>query len=226
MSLSAPDIRAARIGAEGVPVVIVDGFAPDCAALRVAASAASFGPAAAHYPGIRAPLPAEYLASVRGAIATIFAEAFGLARSARVLDASFSMVTRPAAKLSLGQRIPHVDAHDPGRIAMVHFLCDADQGGTAFFRHRATGFETIGHDRSAHYWAVLSHELRSELSAPAYIRDTTALFERTALIEPRANRALFYPSMLLHSGAIAADATLSADPAVGRLTITAFFDAD
>lgn len=224
--MSASEIRAARIGAEGVPVVIVDRFAPDYAALRAAATAASFGPAAAHYPGIRAPLPADYLANVRATIAAIFAEVFGFARSARVLDASFAMVTRPAAKLSLEQRIPHVDAHDPRRVAMVHFLGDADQGGTAFFRHRATGFESIGHDQSAHYLAVLSHELRSEPPAPAYIRDTTALFERTALIEPRPNRALFYPSALLHSGAIASDATLSADPAVGRLTITAFFEAD
>lgn len=224
--MPAPDIRAVRIGTEGVPVVIVDGFAPDCAALQDAATAASFERASAHYPGIRAPLPADYLASVRATIAAIFAEAFGLVRSARVLDASFSMITLPAGKLSLEQRIPHVDAHDPGRVAMVHFLGDADQGGTAFFRHRATGFETIGHDRSTHYLAVLSQQLRSDPPASAYIRDTTALFERTALVAPRANRALFYPSALLHSGAIADDATLSADPAAGRLTITAFFDAD
>jgi len=215
-----------RIGEEAVPVVIIDGFAPDPAMLCAAAAAACFGPAAAHYPGVRAPLPAAYLPSVRATIATIVAEAFGFTRSARLLDASFSIVTRPPAALSIEQRIPHVDAHDARRIAMVHFLGRPDQGGTAFFRHRATGFETIGHDRSDGYRALLAAELRTRPPPQAYVCDTTPLFERTALIEPRANRALFYPSALLHSGAIAPDASLSADPAIGRLTITAFFDAE
>jgi len=55
-----------------------------------------------------------------------------------------------------------------------------------------------------------------------YIADDTALFERTALVDAAYNRALLYRSYVLHSGAIARDAVLSADPAAGRLTITAF----
>lgn len=223
--MPALDIRAVRIGEEAVPVVIVDGFAPDPAALRAAAIASRFEPAAAHYPGIRAPLPDEYLPSVRGTIATIFAQLFSMARSAHVLDASFSIVTHPPAELTLEQRLPHIDSFEPGRIAMVHFLGDEDQGGTAFFRHRVTGFETIDRERSERYRTILSDEVRAHPPARGYIRDTTPLFERIALIEPRANRALFYPSALLHSGAIAPDAALSADRARGRLTITAFFDA-
>lgn len=215
-----------RIGTEAVPVVIVDGFSSDPAALVAAACAARFEPAAAHYPGIRAPLPPGYFASVGTTIAAIFGEAFGFVRSARIIDASFAMVTRAPASLSLEQRVPHIDAHDPGRIAMVHFLGESDQGGTAFFRHRATGFETIDHDRSDRYLALLSAELRTQPPPFAYVRDTTPLFERTALIKPRVNRALFYPSALLHSGAIAPDAPLAADPATGRLTITAFFNAE
>ena len=60
---------------------------------------------------------------------------------------------------------------------------------------------------------------------PAYIRDSTTLFERTTVVEPRYNRALIYRSALLHSGAIGPDAVLSADPAAGRLTVTAFLAA-
>ena len=56
-----------------------------------------------------------------------------------------------------------------------------------------------------------------------YIAEDNALFERTALIDARFNRALLYRSNVLHSGAIAADAVLSPDPALGRLTVTAFF---
>ena len=51
-----------------------------------------------------------------------------------------------------------------------------------------------------------------------YIRGDTALFERTASVAARFNRAIFYRSNLLHSGDIAADAGLSPDPRRGRLT--------
>ena len=60
------------------------------------------------------------------------------------------------------------------------------------------------------------------LPPASYITGDTALFERTMTAEARYNRALLYPSYLLHSGAIAPDATLSPDPAIGRLTVTAF----
>lgn len=55
-----------------------------------------------------------------------------------------------------------------------------------------------------------------------YIAGDTPYFERIALGQARYNRALLYPSFLLHSGAIAPDAVLSPDPALGRLTVTAF----
>ncbi|WP_260583889.1 DUF6445 family protein [Sphingopyxis sp. PET50] len=48
------------------------------------------------------------------------------------------------------------------------------------------------------------------------------MFACTHIAEARYNRALLYPSALLHSGAIGADAPLSPDPRVGRLTVTAF----
>ncbi|MEE2917018.1 MAG: DUF6445 family protein, partial [Pseudomonadota bacterium] len=57
---------------------------------------------------------------------------------------------------------------------------------------------------------------------PAYIADSTPLFERTALVAAQPNRAVIYRSSLLHSGAIAPGAALGDDPARGRLTVTAF----
>jgi hypothetical protein len=136
------------------------------------------------------------------------------------------MVTMPPDRLTIEQRLPHVDATSPGRIALIHYLSADDSDGTAFFRHRATGFETITAAREASYYSRLTAELHDTWAPPfAYMRDSTPLFERTTLIDARCNRALIYRSSLLHSGAISPDAALSPEPANGRLTVTAFLDA-
>lgn len=218
-----PDIVARRIGAEGQPIAIVDGFHPDPDSLRAAALAAVFEPGRHHYPGIRAALPGDYFARVRAALAPVLREVLGAANGVELLDASFSIVTTPPDELAVEQRLPHVDAVRPGRIALVHYLSEGE--GTAFFRHRATGFETIDAARSPGYLATLSAELRADPPAAAYPFGDTALFERIAHVEARANRAVIYRSALLHSGAISPDAVLDADPATGRLTITAFLAA-
>lgn len=221
-----PDISARRIGREEQPIAIIDGFHPDPGALRAAAAAATFEPGHRHYPGIRAPLPPDYFARTNAAMATVLREVFGHGESATLIDASFSIVTTPPADLTLPQRLPHVDAVDGSRIALVHYLDPAGGDGTAFYRHRATGFERIDAARSASYFARLEQELRAHGAPPsAYIRDDTPLFERTGLVEARYNRAVIYRSVMLHSGAIAPDAVLTDDPARGRLTVTAFLSA-
>jgi len=210
------------IGREREPVVVIDDFAADPDALRAAAAARAFGPAAQHYPGLRAPLPDDYLPTQLRGIATVFVEAFGNAAPVAVIDASYAIVTTPPADLSVGQRLPHCDAHARNRIALVHYLSD-DRDGTAFFRHRSTGFETVDERRAAIYTDQLAAELRHGEPPPAaYVASDMPLFERTWLAEARYNRALLYRSCLLHSGAIAPNAPLSPDPLTGRLTITGF----
>jgi len=220
-----PEIVARRIGAEGQPIAIVDGFHPEPDALLGAAMTARFEPGRHHYPGIRAPLPADYFAQVRPALLPVLHEVFGLGAGVELLDASFSIVTLPPAELAVAQRLPHVDAVQPGRIALVHYLSPDGGDGTAFFRHRATGFETIDAARSPAYLARLNTELRDQPPPAAYPFGDTALFERIAEVEARYNRAVIYRSTLLHSGAIAPDAPLDADPGTGRLTVTAFLSA-
>lgn len=223
--MTRPDISARLIGRERQPLVIVDGFAPDPDALRVAAAGSRFEPAHHLYPGVRAATAPDYWRAAQGVVATVLHDVFGCRDRVRLLDMSFSMVTTPPEALSTEQRVPHVDATEPGRIALVHYLSPEAGDGTAFFRHRATGFETITREREALYYARLAAELRESAPPPAYIHESTQLFDRIALAESRYNRAIFYRSSLLHSGAIAPDAALSADPETGRLTVTAFLDA-
>jgi len=219
--VSRPDIAARRIGAERQPIAIVDNFHPDPDALRAAALVARFEPGRNHYPGVRAALPSSYFAQVRPALLPVLREVFGQPRGVELLDASFSIVTTPPDQLTAQQRLPHVDAVQPRRIALVHYLTPEGGDGTAFFRHRATGFETIDAVRSTPYLAALNAELSTEPAA-AYPYGETTLFDRIAHIEAQYNRAVIYRSAQLHSGAIAPDAPLDADPAKGRLTATAF----
>jgi hypothetical protein len=218
-----PAIAARRIGVEGQPVAIIDGFHPDPDALRTHAGTQAFEPGRNNYPGIRATLPPDYFAQVRAALVTTMSGVFDHAGRIDLIDASYSIVTTPPDRLTLPQRLPHMDAVDLGRIALVHYLTPDDGDGTAFFRHRATGFETIDAARAPVYLDRLNRELRDADAPPAgYINDSTALFERISHVEARYNRAVVYRSALLHSGAIAPDARLSDDPSRGRLTVTAF----
>lgn len=212
-----------RIGGEAQPIVVLDDFAPDPDALREAAAVAGFASAGEHYPGIRARLPDAYLSLQLPVIAAAIGRAFGRVRRVRIVDASFSIVTCPADALSLAQRLPHVDAYGADRIALVHYLSPGNGDGTAFFRHRSTGFETIDDARAPDYTLRLKDELAAAGEPHGYIAGDTPLFTRTALIDARYNRALVYRSYMLHSGAIQSDAALTPDPREGRLTVTGFF---
>jgi len=217
------EVVARRIGTEQLPVVVIDDFHSDPDSLRAHAAIAAFEPAHRHYPGIRAALPSDYFARVRATLAPVLREVFDY-QGTELIDASFSIVTTPPAMLSIPQRLPHVDSLELGRVALVHFLAIDEGDGTAFYRHRATGFESVGQARSGAYYAQLNTELRQGgAPAPAYICDSDPQFERLHHVEARYNRALIYPSAMLHSGVIAPGATLEADPSRGRLTVTAFF---
>lgn len=217
-------VSASHVGQEREPLAVIENFAGDPDGLRAAAAIAPFAAAGQHYPGIRAPLPPGYLAAQLPLIAKIVTREFGRCRRVHVVDASFSMVTRPADAIEVRQRLPHVDAYGRERIALVHYLALDDGDGTAFFRHRSTGFETVDHARAPIYFSCLEQELRGAGEPPAgYIAGDTSLFERTALVAARFNRAVLYRSYVLHSGAISPEAALSADPLSGRLTVTGFF---
>ncbi|MDB5707797.1 MAG: hypothetical protein JWN66_4913 [Sphingomonas bacterium] len=158
--MSRPDIIVHHLGREKQPLVVIDNFAPDPDALRAAAIAARFGPALHYYPGIRAPLPADYIPEQQPVIAAVLAEVFGQPGPIQFIDASFSMVTAEPMALSVNQRLPHCDAFAVERIALIHYLSPEGGDGTAFFRHRSTGFETVDEARKPIYFDQLGAEIR------------------------------------------------------------------
>lgn len=224
--MTLPRVTVHCVGRQGEPVAVIENFSGDPEALRAAAQTQNFGRAGNHYPGLRAPVPATYLTEQRALLGTVLREVFDVAATVKVLDVGFALVTTPPAALSLEQRLPHVDALEPGRLALVHYLVPGGDDGTAFFRHRSTGFETLDAARSTAYFARLADDLRWHGSPPpAYPDGDTPVFERIAHFDGAYNRALVYRGSLLHSGAISARHALAADPATGRLTVTGFFAA-
>ncbi|OQW60439.1 MAG: hypothetical protein A4S17_00670 [Proteobacteria bacterium HN_bin10] len=224
--MTSPSVSVASVGQERETVVVIDDFAPDPHSLRQQAAKAAFARDELHYPGVKSPAPAHYFEAVQPIIASVMRELFGFRQGASVLRATYSLVTTPPDLLSVEQRLPHVDALEPGRMAILHYLALDDDDGTSFYRHRSTQFETLTAERSGAYFDSLNADLAEHGPPPAaYINGDSAIFERTAHFEGRFNRALIYRGRLLHSGAIRADRELFSDPAIGRLTVTSFLSA-
>lgn len=217
-------ITVTRHGTEAQPVVVFDDFA-DAEALRDDAGFLSFAPIGEHYPGVRAPVAPAMLRPMLARIAPVAAEVFGIARL-DVVDAFYSLVTTPPARLAPIQRLPHFDEVSPHRLALLHYLAPNESSGTAFFRQRSTGFESVDAARLPAYRAALDADLtRHGLPGPAYIAGDTPVFEQLAVHQGRFNRAILYRSNTLHCASIPPDMALSDDPLTGRLTVNTFLDA-
>lgn len=184
-----------------------------------AAFAPAYGPAGG-YPGVRAPAPLDYVETLARTLFPQIVGAFDLppVKLARA-ECNFSMVTQHPETLALSQREPHVDTVDPLQFAILHYLCDPEQGGTGFYRHRATGYETLTEDRIGPYRAARANE------APApsgYPTRESAAFESIGTIDAAFDQIVIYRSRLFHSGLIGNPAHLSSDPRSGRLTANIF----
>jgi hypothetical protein len=228
---AAPRVEVLRIGTERNLVLVVDGllegapalvdFAADTAVLAPVRSAANF------YPGVRAPAPGAYVQALVRALRPHLAEVFGAPVDGRAgVTSALSMATLPAVQANLAQRLPHIDTTEPSQLAILHYLCGPEHGGTAFYRHRATGFESVGPDRGQAYFADLRGQIEAvadaEASGGGYIAGATGLFEQVAAVTPVFNRIIVYASNLLHAGVLP-DRPLSHDPRIGRLTANTFF---
>ncbi len=212
-------------GAEAEPVVIIDDFALTPERLIEDAGCLTLRPMGEHYPGQRASVPPALLAPLLRALAPLITAHFGAA-SAAVEDAFYSVVTTAPADLQPIQRLPHFDGVETERLALLHFLSRDDSSGTAFYRHRGTGFETITAARLPAYRTALAADIaRHGLPAAGYIAGDTPIFERIARHQGRFNRAILYRGNTLHCADIPPGLALPADPASGRFTVNSFLRA-
>jgi hypothetical protein len=224
-----PELALSRelIGTEREPVLVIEGvLANPRSLIDYAAGEVAFAPAwtaTGGYPGVRAPAPLNYVNQLVRGLDPLLRQAFALeaVKLARA-ECSLSIVTLPPERLTQQQQVPHVDTADPLQFAVLHYLCGPEHGGTAFYRHRATGFETLTPERMEIYDRQRSAELQEGIARPDYIRGDDDHFVQHARFESRLDRVIVYRSRTLHSGQIGADAALSNDPRLGRLTANIF----
>lgn len=219
--------RVVHIGNEQSPLLVVDHFLRDPQLLidHAAEHGAFSSVTDTKYPGVRAPLPHIYSLAVRAFLGALIADTFGLGTSP--LDgelAFYSLVTTRPEQLQLRQRMPHFDSAYDRQLAVLHYLSPQEQGGTSFYRHRATGYETIRTHRIIGFTAALETELAAHAPLPArYIDGDTDSFQRFATVDGTFNRLVIYRSVNLHSPDIPADFRFDSDPRSGRLTVNLFF---
>jgi hypothetical protein len=223
MNLPQANVTVQAIGREREPLVIIDNFTGQPERLRAMGEAARYEAPGADYPGLRAPADPSYLDLRRELMMQIVSRVFGITRGIHCEICAFSIVSLPETELKSSQRIPHHDHSDAGRIAIMHYLDGPDSGGTAFYRHRRTGFEAITPDREAAYFAALEEDRREYGEPPAaYPAGESERFEQIGAVEARVDRLALYRGRQLHSGIIPDPAALSDDPRQGRLTVNMF----
>ncbi|CAN5472919.1 hypothetical protein BH10PSE4_BH10PSE4_26440 [soil metagenome] len=218
-------VQLRQVGGERQPLLVVDNVLQDPDAMIDAARAAEFyTPEHTHYPGLNAPLPEAYYRTVVTALRGPIEAAFGLPQAASLsYFGFFALATTGLADADPIQKIPHHDAPDPGRLAMVHYLCRGNFGGTGFFRHEATGFETVDARRNAAYVAAAQAEL--DAGEPvAFPSGEMAHYAMIGEAEKVFNRLIVYRGHALHAALLDPEPG-SADPALGRLTANGFFAA-
>ncbi|MDP5032785.1 MAG: DUF6445 family protein [Paraglaciecola sp.] len=218
-------VTTINVGEEQNPLFIIDNWLLNADLLLETASQASAPiPTKQHfYPGQQFLAPTPYSAFVCDFLQRKILPLLADSQALQFKDAQsiFSWVSVRATDLLPIQRIPHIDTHKSTQWAVVHYLCGEQSGGTGFFRHRASGFESINVDRQKRYTRVLEDEAQT-LGVPAaqYLQGSTRQFELIYQVPAQLNRAIIYPSNLLHSGLI--KRWISEDGQLSRLTVNSF----
>lgn len=218
------NVRVEEIGTERTKIVHITDFFTHPEAVVAAACEHSFARINPHYPGVRAPVEDALLQALCETVSAHRSPGSEHPERAWNGAAWYSIVNCPPERLTPIQRLPHFDGFDEAQVAVMIYLNRTEHGGTAFFRHRSTGFERVTEARYAEYKQGLERDVaRSGLPPAQYITDGAPHFEKIGESDATYNSLIIYPGTLLHSGVIKNDQPLETDPARSRLTINGFF---
>lgn len=219
-------IQKRKIGTEQAPLLIIDNFVKRPDELIKRAASKNFAPIGRFFPGIRAKAPLSYQRSVISQLRETLLDFFELdGTSMRFSMCHYSIVTTLPEKLVMEQRIPHLDSMNRSGLASIHYLFRKECGGTAFYRHRKTGFEYVDESRHEMYFKSLETEVNGpDRPGPGYINGDTPLFEQIERQDGIFNRILIYRRNSLHSGCIDKSFVPDPSPMTGRLSINSFID--
>jgi hypothetical protein len=221
------------MGHEKNKVLCFDNFLANPAQLIDHARQSKFSPYPAAvqrkgYPGVRTAAPADLGSELRGRIVDIIKNDFDIPVGSSItpLQDALCLMTVPEIELGPLQRVPHFDASNPHFFAALLYLCGEEHGGTGFYRHNSTGYESITPERCDRYLDSSYEELNSKKPDKQYFSESNDFYTRTGFIPARFNRLVVYRGCVLHSANILSGISLNPDPVVGRLTANIFFTFD
>ena len=222
MSEDAKSWRVEHFGAEREPVIVIDGFSGCIGKIEAMGRQARYAPVPG-YPGVRSAFDPAYFALGGELLGELFAEHFGLVKRFQAESCALSMVSLAPEALTQQQRRPHYDGTQPNLLATVHYTQGPETGGTAFYRHRRTGFETVTPERAEEYEAAVREDEREYGPLPpAYYHGDSERYEMIGEVEARPDRLIAYRGRRLHSGHIPTAPEPATLHAGGRLTVNAF----
>jgi len=226
-----PDAKVewVRIGRRDIRLSLIDDVLQDPKSVAALGFEQSYSADRSNlYPGFRAVVPEGFSTAFRGWLTPILRRTGVLdARQTIEQDQSFFSVVATASEDLLPlQRIPHYDSTDPNLFAAVIYLCDTRFSGTAFYRHRRTGYEEITAENVRNYQLALNSDMRLH-GAPKkeYMAGDNLLFEMIFANELKFNSAIIYPGRLLHAARIGKQFRPPQNKDEWRLTITALLHA-
>lgn len=223
-------IKSFTVGNEQQKIIIVDNLLQQPQAMiDFAVSKNEFEKYKGHcnfYPGIRVPAPADYSAALTPAIHSILIkeyEGIDLDWKMNKAECSLSLITVKPEDLRTVQSTPHFDSANTFQFAILVYLCGEEHGGTAFYRHNATNYETITHENRKHFEEVYFKELKEKPIQKGYFTESNENFSKIGMVSAKFNRMVIYRSCLLHSPHINPTQSVDPNPRTGRLTINSFF---
>lgn len=217
-----------NIGKEKTPLLVIDDFANMPSDLISFAGDGSLFKADErnYYPGKRLVAPKIYAEELCQKYQAIIKSTFGLSNMSNVEPVMSALAVSDLVpeRLRPMQMLPHFDTTLSNQIAVVHYLCGPEHGGTSFYQHRTSGFESVTEQRLMSYSTLLKKEaIGNQIhKSPCYINGSNTMFEQVYSVPAKMNRAIIYPSNLLHSGNINSLLGLSSKPINGRLTVGSF----
>lgn len=215
-------VNVLHVGAQQTPIICIDDFLISLDFLKgyAAETAHFYQEPKSSYPGIRAALPQEFLDAVTSLIAQPIRKVFRIPNKYQeyIARSDYSLVTSPPETLRPAQKIPHADSGRIGDFAILLYINDGGFGGTSFYRHRATGIELLTDHHEKNYWSAVNNFLcEYDNSNVGFIKGDDAHYEKIGTIDYKPNRLIIYPTALLHSGDLTAQA-IDDNPKTGRLT--------
>jgi hypothetical protein len=211
-------------------IIVIDGLLRNPLTLIDFAAQNSFKPAPGKvagkgYPGIQLVPPTAYSQTITEFIKPLIQKEFGVAETLemRKSECAISLMTLKPEELNPAQSVPHFDTSNINQFAIILYLCDQSHGGTAFYRHNATGLEFVTPQTSDLYFDSFLAELKAQPPIRKYFTDSDAQFTKLGVLPAAINRMVIYRSCTLHSPYLINPAhSINSDPRTGRLTVNSF----